>query len=190
MRLTVELAGRPTVVDVADDLSSVRLGAQSFPVRVVARGPLRVELDIGGETVVVEGWPEHQAEPPGPIDVNGERHAVRLRVTEGNSGPVPAPPPGPVVGAPVDRAAPVVPAGATAIVPPMPGRVVELRVRDGERVAKGAVLLVLEAMKMRNEVTSPVDGVVRSLAVREGSNVRARETMLVVAPEGPVPPER
>jgi len=64
----------------------------------------------------------------------------------------------------------------------MPGRVVEVKVREGEAVVKGAVLLVLEAMKMRNELTSPIDGVVRDLRVREGANVRARELMLVLVP--------
>jgi glutaconyl-CoA/methylmalonyl-CoA decarboxylase subunit gamma len=76
-------------------------------------------------------------------------------------------------------------AGSIPILPPMPGRVVELRVHDGEAVAKGAVLLVLEAMKMRNEVTAPADGVVRDVRVREGANVRARETMLVLVPKAP-----
>ncbi len=64
----------------------------------------------------------------------------------------------------------------------MPGRVVELKVHEGDRVRQGTVLLVLEAMKMRNEVTSPLDGTVRDLKVSEGSSVRAREAMLYIAP--------
>ncbi len=53
---------------------------------------------------------------------------------------------------------------------------------EGDRVRTGTVLLVLEAMKMRNEVTSPADGIVRNLRVSEGSSVRAREPMLRIAP--------
>ena len=183
MRLTVELEGKPTVVDVADDLATVRIGERSYPVRVLARGPLRVELEIGGDTVVVAGWPEHNPSPPGPVDVNGERWRATVRVETGDSraggvpAAVPAPPPVPATRPGVELA------GAMPILPPMPGRVVELKVRDGEAVVQGAVLLVLEAMKMRNEVTAPAAGVVRDIRVREGANVRARETMLVVAPK-------
>jgi biotin carboxyl carrier protein len=75
--------------------------------------------------------------------------------------------------------APVV--GGTVVLPPMPGRVVEIRVREGEKVAKGHVLLVLEAMKMRNEVLAPVAGTVTALKVQVGSNVRAREPMVVLS---------
>jgi biotin carboxyl carrier protein len=64
----------------------------------------------------------------------------------------------------------------------MPGRVIEVRVKDGDQVRKGDVLLVLEAMKMRNEIVSPVEGVVRGLRVAAGSNARAKEPMLYVVP--------
>jgi glutaconyl-CoA/methylmalonyl-CoA decarboxylase subunit gamma len=185
VRLTVELEGRPTVVEVADDLASVRVGEHSYPLKVVAQQPLRVELEIGGESVVVAGWPEHQTDPPGPVDVNGERRQVVVR-RQSESGPGPSRPPTgpPTVGAapPPPVPAGAAPAGATPIVPPMPGRVVEMRVHEGDAVAQGTVLLVVEAMKMRNEVTAPVDGVVRDVRVHEGSSVRARETMLLLVP--------
>jgi biotin carboxyl carrier protein len=186
VRLTVELEGRSTVVEVADDLASVRVGDRSYPVRVLARGPVRVELEVGGETVVVDGWPEYQASPPGPVDVGGERWSPSVRVDAGGGAPgleVPRTTPGVGGGGrALGVVPPSVPAGATVVVPPMPGRVVEVRVREGDAVAKGAVLLVLEAMKMRNEVTAPIDGVVRDLRVREGSSVRAREAVLVLVP--------
>ena len=185
MRLTVELEGKPTVVDVADDLQSVRVGERSFPLRVVARGPMRVDLEIGGETVAVAGWPEHNPSPTGPVDVNGERWKASVRAetpvdARGVPGLKVAPPSSvpPPAGSTASSELP----GAVPVVPPMPGRVVEVKVREGEAVAKGAVLLVLEAMKMRNELTSPIDGVVRDLRVREGANVRAREPMLVLVP--------
>ena len=184
MRLTVELDGRPTVVEVADDLSAVRVGEKSFPVRVVQRGPTRVDLEIAGETVAVSGWPDHHPSPAGPVDVNGERWRVGVKIEAGRA--TVAPPtsgalPVPMAGPSSDAVSP--PPGAVPVRPPMPGRVVEVKVRDGEAVTKGAVLLVLEAMKMRNEIPSPVDGVVRDLRVQEGANVRARETMLVIVPK-------
>jgi biotin carboxyl carrier protein len=65
----------------------------------------------------------------------------------------------------------------------MPGRVVEIRVKVGEEVTKGQVLLVLEAMKMRNEVLAPVPGVVATLRVEVGTNVRAGEPMVLLRPK-------
>jgi len=67
-------------------------------------------------------------------------------------------------------------------VPSMPGRVIEVKVSEGERVAKGQTLLILEAMKMRGEVTSPADGVVHDIRVTAGSNARAKEPMMWIRP--------
>jgi len=184
VRLTVELEGKATVVEVSDDLGTVRVGGKSFPVKVVARGPLRVDLEIGGEVVAVSGWPEHNATPPGPVDLNGERWRVVVRAEAGAPVPSPGAGPAPIASAavPGPASAPLA-AGAVAIVPPMPGRVVEVRVKEGDAVRKGAVLLVLEAMKMRNEITAPMDGVVRDLRVEVGTNARAHDTLLVVVPK-------
>jgi len=186
VRLTVERDGRTVPVEVADDLASVRVGDNSYPVKVVARGPMRVELEVGGEAVVVDGWPDRHATPPGPVDVNGERWPVSVRAEAGRGvAATPASAAAPPGAAAVPPGGPGVPgpAGSTAVLPPMPGRVVEVRVREGDVVAKGAVVLVLEAMKMRSEVTAPVDGVVTDLRVREGTNVRAREPLLFLVPK-------
>lgn len=183
MRLRVTRDGRSEEVEVAADLSSVTISGRTFPVTVVRAEAMRVEIEIAGERVLVENWPEHFPEPPSPVDVNGERAPVALERLS-----IPSPETVvPVRCAPaVSRALgtpPVPPAsGGTPIVPPMPGKVVELRVSEGQWVDAGAVVLVLEAMKMRNEVTSPVAGVVRALRVGVGANVRAREPMLFVEP--------
>lgn len=67
----------------------------------------------------------------------------------------------------------------------MPGKVVEVRVRPGQRVQRGEVLLVLEAMKMRNEITSPADGEVIELAVEPGANASTHTPMLFIRPVAP-----
>jgi glutaconyl-CoA/methylmalonyl-CoA decarboxylase subunit gamma len=186
MRLTVERDGKKEPVEVAPDLSSVTLGGRTFPVAVVATSATRVELEIAGERVVVENWPEHFAEPPGPVDVSGERWKVALVSPPTPLDAVrgrPGAPATPVPAAPVASPAPgspAPPAGGVPILPPMPGRVVEVRVKEGDRVGRGDVLLVLEAMKMRNEVVSPAEGVVRGLKVSSGANVRAKEPMLFI----------
>ncbi len=182
MRLRVVRDGRTEEVEVASDLSSVTLSGRTYPVVVVRTEALRVELEIGGERVLVENWPDHFPVPPSAVDVNGERAPVKIEVVSSGStatsSPVPtartdpAPPP--------SSSSP--PSEGTPVMPPMPGRVIELRVSEGQRVEAGSVLLVVEAMKMRNEVASPVAGVVRGLRVTAGSNVRSHEPMLYVAP--------
>jgi propionyl-CoA carboxylase alpha chain len=73
-----------------------------------------------------------------------------------------------------------------SLVSPMPGVVRKVRVRVGERVAAGAVLLVLEAMKMEQDVTAPAAGRVAELAAREGDQVEAGRVLAVIEeePEG------
>jgi glutaconyl-CoA/methylmalonyl-CoA decarboxylase subunit gamma len=182
MRIVIERDGRTETVDVTPAGDAVTVGRERYPVVVVRASPTSVELEIAGERVVVENWPEHFPEPPGPVDVNGERWKVRVERSVGPGTHAP-PPVSPKMG----EAAPTPPdpgpaVAGTPIVPPMPGRVIEVRVKEGDRVEKGAVLLVLEAMKMRNEITSPTDGFVRRLTVSAGTNARAKEPMLYVAP--------
>jgi len=185
MRVTVERDGRSTTVDVPPGGGEVVLGGQRYPVTIVRSEATLVELEIAGERVVVENWPEHFPEPPGPVDVNGERWTIAIERGLEHPG-APGSPRAPVSAATSPPAVPKPPTRAgTPIVPPMPGKVIELRVAEGDRVAAGDVLLVLEAMKMRNEITSPVAGVVRGLAVVAGANARAKEPMLFVAAEGP-----
>ena len=62
----------------------------------------------------------------------------------------------------------------------MPGRSVKVLVEDGQEVAAGAGVIVLEAMKMQNELRAPRAGRVRQLAVRPGQTVEAGQTLLVV----------
>ena len=63
--------------------------------------------------------------------------------------------------------------GAARIVSPMPGAVLRVAVREGDRVAAHDLLVVLEAMKMEHPLTAPYDGVVRRITCREGEQVRA-----------------
>lgn len=60
------------------------------------------------------------------------------------------------------------------------GRVVSLKVKVGDTVAKGDVLLILEAMKMENEIKAPGDGIVKDLPVPEGARVAEGDTLAVI----------
>ena len=77
-------------------------------------------------------------------------------------------------------------AGATGsqnIAAPMPGKVVKLLVKQGDHVSAGQGLVVVEAMKMENELQSPVDGVVATLTAIAGQTVEAGASLLVVEAE-------
>jgi biotin carboxyl carrier protein len=63
---------------------------------------------------------------------------------------------------------------------PMPGLVVTISVEEGQEVKKGQVLLILESMKMQNELKSPRDGVVNRIKVKAGESVEQKQALLSV----------
>jgi len=72
-----------------------------------------------------------------------------------------------------------------AVFPLMPGAIMEVNVQVGDTVAEGDVLLVLEAMKMQNEVTAPLAGTVAEINVQTGDNVDRRTMMVRIETEAP-----
>lgn len=71
--------------------------------------------------------------------------------------------------------------GRQQIVAPMPGKVVRLLVKEGDKVEAGQGLLVVEAMKMQNEIRSPKSGALERVQVAEGQAVNAGDVLCVVA---------
>lgn len=67
--------------------------------------------------------------------------------------------------------------GAVKINAPMPGKILSVKASVGASVKKGDVILVLEAMKMENEVVAPSDGTIASINVNEGSMVEAGDVL-------------
>ena len=63
---------------------------------------------------------------------------------------------------------------------PMPGLVVTLPISEGQQIEKGDVLVILESMKMQNELKSPRDGVISRVRVKEGDSVERKQTLLSV----------
>ena len=90
--------------------------------------------------------------------------------------PVPAPAP---VAAPIPAAAPA-PAGASVVEAPMPGKILKISVAVGASVSSGDVLLILEAMKMENEISAPAGGTVREIRAREGDSVNTGDVLVVL----------
>ena len=71
--------------------------------------------------------------------------------------------------------------GSGSLTAPMPGRVVKVLVREGQAIERGAPAIIVEAMKMENELHAPASGVVQSVAVREGDTVDAGQILCEIA---------
>ncbi|SFL68212.1 biotin/lipoyl-containing protein [Pelosinus propionicus] len=122
------------------------------------------------------------------ITVNGTAYQVEVEeVKEAKAVAAPAAKPAAAPAAP--KAAPVaaaapaaaeVGAGETGVPSPMPGKIVKVLAQAGQAVKKGDVLLILEAMKMQNEITAPVDGTVKSINVAADQSVKPNEVLAVI----------
>lgn len=109
------------------------------------------------------------------ITVNGNVYDVT--VEEGGQGSTgTAPKAAPKAAAPKaapKAAAPAGGAGAVKINAPMPGKILSVKASAGQAVKKGDVIMVLEAMKMENEIVAPQDGTVAGINVSAGDSVEA-----------------
>ena len=70
--------------------------------------------------------------------------------------------------------------GPQKLLAPMPGKVVRILVAEGDEVEKGQGVIVVEAMKMQNEIKSPKKGVVKKIATTEGATVNAGDPLVVI----------
>ena len=112
------------------------------------------------------------------VKVNGVEYVVEIEedgtapAVAPKTAPAPkaAPAPAPKA-APAPAPAPAAPAGAGAIVSPMPGTILKVNVAAGQAVKKGDVLLIIEAMKMENEIMALEDGTVKAVHVAAGQTV-------------------
>jgi biotin carboxyl carrier protein len=109
------------------------------------------EASVDGETVHVNG----QAIPVRLVDPRAYRRRGRGQAAGAATGPV-------------------------EVRAPMPGRIVKLLVQIGDRVAAGQGVVVVEAMKMENELRAPRDGVVRDVRTREGASVDAGAILVMI----------
>lgn len=119
------------------------------------------------------------------ITVNGVSYDVTVEETGAVGAPavasapvVPTPAAAPAPSAaPV---APVAPAGAITVAAPMPGTIVRVNVKPGDAVKRGDVLVVLEAMKMENDICAPADGTVATVAAAQGASVSTDEALVTL----------
>ena len=120
------------------------------------------------------------------ITVNGTSYQVSVEEVSSASAPVPASVPSPVPAAPPAAPtpaavpAPVATAGGEKVCAPMPGTILDIKTAVGSTVKKGEVLLILEAMKMENEILSPMDATVQQMLVAKGASVNSGDVLLVL----------
>lgn len=116
------------------------------------------------------------------ITVNGTAYDVAVEELAAGAAPAPVAQVAAPVAAPTPAAAPApaaksTGAGSIKVASPMPGKILDVKTKVGDAVKKGQVLLILEAMKMENEVVAPEDGTVASVDVAVGAMVEAGDTL-------------
>ena len=118
------------------------------------------------------------------VNVNGTEYKVSIELISETEAAAPVAAPAPAAPAPAAPApaAPVAaaPAGGEKVNAPMPGTILSVNVKVGDAVKKGQVLVVLEAMKMENEIMAPVDGTVTFVGVNQGATVESGSAICVI----------
>jgi glutaconyl-CoA/methylmalonyl-CoA decarboxylase subunit gamma len=131
------------------------------------------------------------------IKVNGNQYEVEVEEVKDNSAAIPAETPKTATASKPSAPSPVVPAppapkavsaekfdaasaGGTIINSPMPGTILNVLVNPGDLVKKGQVLLILEAMKMENEIVSPKDGKIASINVEKAKAVNVGDILISI----------
>jgi biotin carboxyl carrier protein len=115
------------------------------------------------------------------ITVNGKAYDVAVEEVDASTAAAAAPAP-----APVSAPAPAAPAAAPAagagekVTAPMPGTVLDVKVSAGDTVAKGQVIMILEAMKMENDIVASCDGKITSVLAKKGDTVNSGDTLATI----------
>lgn len=163
MKLDVEIGGRKRQLDISRAGSRVRCVIDGRAVEVDA-----AEISDGEYSFVIgERSVEARVEPRGAVlRVTSRGHEFTARVIDPRK---------------CRRGAGALAAeGRQQVVAPMPGKIIRVLVNTGDAVEAGQGLLVVEAMKMQNEIRSPKAGVVEKLLVTEGHAVNAGDALAVV----------
>jgi len=165
VKFAVTVGDATETVEVSGEAGTYRLtiGSEVWEVdaRLTAQGIY--SLLIGGVSYVADVFDEDGA---CVVDVGAERYVVNVEEytryiirTKGGAGGGP---------------------GARTLVAPLPGRIVKVAVKAGDRVEKGATLLVIEAMKMENEFKAGAAGTIAEVRVEPGQAVNGGDVLIVI----------
>ena len=118
------------------------------------------------------------------ITVNGTVYDVQVEETGSHtSAPAPAASAPAQAAAPAPAASAPAPSGSgsgTPVTAPMPGNILDIKVKLGDSVSENQVVIILEAMKMENEIISPAAGKVTGINVTKGQTVASGDTLITV----------
>lgn len=103
------------------------------------------------------------------VNVNGTNYEIVLEVINENEISMPTP----TATTPIAQSLPSTSASSEKIISPMPGNILSVNVSAGDTIKKGDVLMILEAMKMENEIMASRDGKVTSVAITKGTHVES-----------------
>ena len=172
MRILARVGDREFALEVARDGATYRVSIEGRPAAaiVAGRGPLRA-VTLGDRTVETAAWPLAAAgdaargESTWDVVAGGRQHAVLLvdPLRGGRRGDD------------ADH-----PGGPTEVRAVMPGKIVALLAAEGDAVEAGQGLLVVEAMKMENEITAPRAGRVAAIKVKQGEPVESGAPLLIL----------
>jgi len=118
------------------------------------------------------------------IKLNGKEYELEVEAMDG-SVPAPKSPATKAVATPAPSAASAskasaAPASKGAVISPMPGTILKVNKAQGDTIKAGESVVVLEAMKMENDITAPADGVIKSLNVSQGQTVSKGDVLFEV----------
>jgi len=163
----------------------VTVGGKEYEVEIEELGEGKFKAIVNGKEVIVrvggaapaapEAAPTPKAEVPKP---SAPPAAPAVQAVK----PAPAPkaPAAPAAPTPVAPPAPA-PAGGKAVTAQLPGKVLKVLVKPGDRVKKGDVLLTIESMKMEIEIYAESDGVVKEVRVKPGDPVNTGDVLVILS---------
>ena len=121
------------------------------------------------------------------VTVNGESFIVEVEELGGSVAqatqvitPAPQAAPAATAAAPAPQPKATSPGTGIDVISPLPGTVLKINVSEGQAVKAGDILLVLEAMKMENDITAPEDGTVKSISVKVGQAVQTDDLLITI----------
>ena len=153
----IRLAGRTVPISFNPERKEASVDGKTFQIQTTRYGN-RVIVDVGGHNYSLEII-------QGRVYVNGEETRFAIHKSRPRIG---------------DKKSSAAAAKGAKIKPPMPGRIVSVDVKVGDSVKKGQGLLVLEAMKMQNEITAPAEGLVKAVNVKPGQTVDQNLVMVEI----------
>jgi len=153
----------------------IAISAQKFEIEIgeIKEGIARVNVNGEPFEVLIENY--HEVAPgPAPLQMAPTRVAAPARAAAPAA--VALPKPAAVGAAPAPKPA----VGKGVIIAPIPGRIMVVKVQVGDRVSARQTVVIMEAMKMENNIVSPVAGTVQEIRVQKDSEVATGQVIMVI----------